>query len=424
MIHLNKKVLNLVLLYIIYLFFYGIIIKFSISNPTIFMIKTYIPEIILSVIIVLNIINITINKQKNTKILISAFVLCLYSIFVLVLNFIINGLSEQAFIWIRDLTIPLITSVVLLNFKFEKKEIEHFFKLFLKICKLFLILGFILAVVQEIKGSAWSSSFYTGYEFYNQDSYSKIKIAHNMGLLRAPSLTGNYSTFAYYSCLSILVIINFNKNKKQNFMWILIALSNCLLSTNKSAILVLCIILFFRYTINIRKNNKILNIVLMFFLIIGTIFLGVLNVDNIFNESSQITGGFTERFKVWASILESVKPIEYLIPYKMFLYAPGSEFVLNAFDNMYLYILVSHGIIGLLLWIKYIKDLYYSECFEEKYILLKNNLMLFLLIIGLTSNIIQGRAFFNFILIIIPILNINIKSYKKMEKIKDENIDS
>ena len=38
---MNKRILNIILLYIIYLFFYGIVVKFTIFNPTLFNLKTY-----------------------------------------------------------------------------------------------------------------------------------------------------------------------------------------------------------------------------------------------------------------------------------------------------------------------------------------------------------------------------------------------
>ena len=56
MIKNQKMKLNLCLLYIMFVFMYGMVIKLTMSNNILFQVKTYIPKMMLGLIAVLNII--------------------------------------------------------------------------------------------------------------------------------------------------------------------------------------------------------------------------------------------------------------------------------------------------------------------------------------------------------------------------------
>lgn len=56
MVKNQKMKLNLCLLYIMFVFMYGIVIKLTMSNNILFQVKTYIPKMMLGLIAVLNII--------------------------------------------------------------------------------------------------------------------------------------------------------------------------------------------------------------------------------------------------------------------------------------------------------------------------------------------------------------------------------
>ena len=74
--------------------------------------------------------------------------------------------------------------------------------------------------------------------------------------MRAPSLTGNFSSFAYYSCFCIFIILNKCRDKFENGLWLLIAFVNCLINTNKSAVIVFFVVLLIKYTEGLRKKHK------------------------------------------------------------------------------------------------------------------------------------------------------------------------
>lgn len=56
MVKNQKMKLNLCLLYIMFVFMYGMVIKLTMSNNILFQVKTYIPKMMLGLIAVLNVI--------------------------------------------------------------------------------------------------------------------------------------------------------------------------------------------------------------------------------------------------------------------------------------------------------------------------------------------------------------------------------
>lgn len=56
MVKNQKMKLNLCLIYIMFVFMYGMVIKLTMSNNILFQVKTYIPKMMLGLIAVLNII--------------------------------------------------------------------------------------------------------------------------------------------------------------------------------------------------------------------------------------------------------------------------------------------------------------------------------------------------------------------------------
>lgn len=63
MVKNQKMKLNLCLLYIMFVFMYGMVIKLTMSNNILFQVKTYIPKMMLGLIAVLNIILLNIRKR-------------------------------------------------------------------------------------------------------------------------------------------------------------------------------------------------------------------------------------------------------------------------------------------------------------------------------------------------------------------------
>lgn len=392
----ENSTINLCLAYIVYVFLYGIVIKLTFSNSVLFQIKTYIPEIFLILIILISIL-------KNGLKLKRCFILLLgYSLIIFLINLINYGLNTQALYLIRDIYIPLFAFCFLSMNTLSEKGMNRFVKRLVGFFKLYLIVGFLLALVQQLKGWEWASSFYTGYIFYGQDPLSKVKVAHSFGLLRAPSLSGNFATFGNY-CLISAVCINAKSNKFwQRLFWDILALSCMVLATNKSAIVALAVVFVLRQTVDIRNKSKRMNKTILI-LILG--FLGVTTTillgDN--SSSPNVFASVFARFDIWKGILADTSIIEVLFPYKQFMYGTGAEGGLGFFDNLYLYSLVTQGILGTVIWVYSLIKVYKCRIKQDNIICQRYvyGLTIALLVLGLTVNVTQGRGFFSLYLILL-----------------------
>lgn len=396
----KQGLINLFICYLAYIFFYGIIVKVTINNPVLFRIKTFVPDIILFIIAIKTVF---ISKFKMNE---KTFILAFYLIVIVAVNYVIYGPVIQSFYWWRDLLVPFITCFFLSNVTFDESEIDFLLKKLNFLAKIFLVLGCILAIVEQIKGWKWTSSFYTGYVFYEIDPYSKIKIAHNMGILRAPSLTGNYSSFAFYSCFSAIVILaNKDSNKLKKLFWSIVALINCALSTNKSALIVYSCIIVLMITESKRKTRKILNRIIITGIAIIVIAM-VLNRYEGLNANAEFYTGFLNRIGIWNELFKSENIVNLIFPFKMFLYGSGGENELSFVDNIYIYILMAQGIWGFFLWARYIYY-YYSKALLSrlKYMRFIKYNMYYFLLVGITSNVIQGRGYFSFFMIILVLFS-------------------
>ena len=408
---MKKSILNLVLFYFIYIFNYGIIVKLTFSNSILFQLKTYVPELVLLLIVLISVLR---NGMKLKRFSIP---LLGYSLIIFVVNTITCGFNEQTLYWIRDLYIPLVAFSFLLMDIFPENSMNIFDKRLIAFFKFYLISGFILALVQQLNGWEWASSFYTGYVFYEQDPISKVKIAHNMGLLRAPSLSGNFATFGYYCLISAVCINSRSNNTWKLLFWDALALSCMILATNKSAIVVFAVVIVLRQTVDLRKkskrlNNTILILILGFLLFTTLMLLG----DN--SSGQNVFTSVFARFEVWKGILADISIFETLLPYKQFMYGSGVEGGVSFFDNTYLYCLITQGIVGTFLW-GYVLTKVCKTRMEHDNLMTRNyiyGLTICLLVLGLTVNITQGRGFFSPYLVLLATGFSRVREYQKMEE--------
>lgn len=392
----EKNIISLCLIYIIYVFLYGIIIKITFSNSLLFHLKTYIPEMILLLIVLMDFL------KNGVKVKSFSLILLGYSAIILFINLIIYGLNEQALYWLRDLYIPLVAFCCLLMINFSREGMKWFFSKITLFFKVYLVIGFMLALIQQIQGWEWASSFYTGYIFYGQDEVSKIKIAHNMGLLRAPSLSGNFATFGYYCLMAGIVIDASTRNFWKQLLWDIIALLCMVLATNKSAIVAFAVVLILRYTIDFRSKSIRINTFIYLFVISFVILTTMLIIDDGLLKNNIFIGLFA-RLDVWKEIVANTSILEIFIPYKQFMYGSGIEGGAGFFDNTYLYSLFTQGIIGTVLWIYMLSKVYITRMKNGNLVIRQYvyELTIALFVLGITVNITQGRGFFSPCLVLI-----------------------
>lgn len=394
----EKQILFLCICYFMYVFFYGIIVKITISNNLLFQIKTYIPEVLLLVIMIECVMQGKLHIKKAT------FYLLTYSILVFIFNLFSFGLNEQALYLVRDIYIPLFAFSFIIEANITEHGTEYFFNKIIPLLKIYLILGLTLAVIEQIRGWEWTSQFYTGYSFYGQDPYSKVKIAHNLGLLRAPSLSGNFATFGYYCLIADIIIRSRTKTTWKRLLWDVVALVCMVLATNKSAVVVFAVIIILGGTSAIRSKSARLNK----FIIAGVIAIVLVYSVWLFGDnsdgSSYLTGLF-QRFDVWDQLIDQVTWPEMLFPYRQFSYGTGAEGAIGFWDNTYFYFLFTQGVVGAALWFVILKDRYKNgmQAKDETIRLAVYYMTIAFLVLGITVNVTQGRGFFSLYLVFLGI---------------------
>ncbi len=384
----EKKIISLLIAYLILVFFYGIVIKFTIAVPILFIIKTYLPEIIL---IIISGGCLFYGRTLKTKRFFA--IGGLYFIGILVVSIVYTGVSYDSFYCIRDLFLPIYMSMAVASWKFERESLDRFLKIFERICFVYLIIGAFLGAIEVLNGWRWTSVFYTGYEFYNVDPYSKVRITQASGLLRAPGLTGAPVTFAYYGLVCCILIM---ANKKRHWLWkVLAAICEMAIlweTSNKTAIVIMAAVLFLYI---FRRVNKTIR-----YMMLGG--LGLFAVGYILTHSSaDVFYSTFDRFNYWKKIGDSTNLLEIVFPYNSLSYNPNAEGVLSFWDNSYFMFLFSTGIFGTI-WI-------YIHCYKmckanikmfPEHSFLFEVTFIFLLLASAFNNITNGRAYFTLFLVI------------------------
>lgn len=403
---IKRSILSLCFFYIIYVFMYGIVIKFTMSNSTLFTLKTYIPEVILALVCALSILCNGGKAQIDSLLLIS------WSLVVFVFNVLSYGTGETMLYLVRDIYVPLVTFCILKGVAFDEIDIKDFQRKLVLFSKVYLLSGLVLCIIEQMMGWEWTSTFYTGYSFYGQDPVSKVKIAHNLGLLRAPSWTGNFATFGFYCLIAYALVTCFAERKRQTVFWSLITAACLILCTNKSALVGFAIVLLFKCTVNFRKKSIRSNGVII---AIAVIIIGVSGIFLLGDNNTSETGfftGFLNRFDVWSGIFDEVSWTELLFPYRQFMYGSSADGGVSFWDNTYFYALFSQGIIGTVLWIwtiwrtmrKQVQNVEFGCSREYLY-----TMVILLCALSMTVNITQGRGFLSEFLILLGIGTVSIK---------------
>ncbi len=386
----DKHVLALIKIYLVILFFYGIIIKFTIWNTTLFQIKKFIPEIIILII------GLCLALKMSNKITGFCFFGICWIILIILVNFIFIGLgSVTALHSFRDCYIPIFVGVFIYTHDFNEKRLANFYRFLIRLSTVYLITGAVLSVIEQAMGWEWTAKFYTGYVFYGGDSYSGVKISHASGLLRTPGLTGQSASFAFYAVISVFIIWSHRKLHIKYKVILTLLCAVILVNTqNKTAIIGFAVVLFYYL---FKRNTKAANrtaIALAALLIIAVFcYLIAYDLPDFFSS-------FRERLVLWKEVLQGVEPLEFLFPFKSFYYGAGGEDFTSILDNAYIYFSVSLGIPGLIwIYVYAYKTAVSSSHFKDIGILF-TMLFIFFVLSSLTTNITQGRAYFSIYLIL------------------------
>ena len=403
-----KKIISiLILIYMLILVFYGLIIKFTLSNPLLFKIKTIVPEFILLSIIVISFMYVITYKKFKFK---DKNLICIvvYLIGLVFMNIFTSPSFSGIMYTVRDLILPILTMYLLIQIDFNEKEIRYIIKSIISILTVFIIVGCLLSCVQQIKGWEWSAKFYTNYAFYGLDPISKVKIWDAHGLLRTPSVTGNSVTFGFYSLVSYILIKNSDMKLIPKIILLSMSIISMIMSTSKTVLVILVVLAILEVISKFNKYSKV-SILIFMSTITSIIFAYIVQEDPGLIKST------FERFEIWKDTLIVLNPINLVVPLSLFTLNSSAEGFLSFLDNTYLYFGYATGIIGLILIIRYILNLI------AKYKHNRSALELLITFILASSflNITQGRAYFAIFCIFIPIV---IKSIDINNKYNKEHI--
>lgn len=382
----ERKIANLLLLYLTYIFFYGLIIKASRGMGILFTLKTYVPEIILLFVAIKCIFT-----TKSSRVEKFSFVGGFYFLCVLIIGFGFYGISIDAFYLIRDLFMPIFLGIILARKEFHEETLTRFYSIFLKICMIYLILGAILGIIEYSNGWEWTSKFYAGHSFYGTDEYTKVIITEAYGQLRAPGLTGNHVSFSYYAMIAtIAVLASKSLGWVKKFIFTVCGIAILISTTNKTAIVCFAIVLAFYVFRKVGKKWKFAMMGISG--IIAATYLGS-------HVSSDIFLSTFARFDFWKTIKNYVNPIEILIPYNVFSYNPNASGVISFWDNTYLFLLFTTGLFGVI-WIYLFCYKMYKNNRNTNLQFMFEQMFVFLVLASLFNNITNGRAYFSVFLII------------------------
>lgn len=408
----DKIIIRCAFIYLFWMFFYGLIIKLTISNEFLFQIKTHVTDVMLILIMMMAIL-------KTKKITKSQFFLASILLIEVLINVVLHGVNSDVIIALlyatRGFIAPMLVGYTLINTSIDEEEIKKFFSWLKMTAIVFLVGNTVLSFMQAIRGYEWTSQFYTGYSFYGTDQYSKVRISMASDLLRTPGITGAFTSSATYSLLCMAYLIQECKSKFFQIVIMVLTLMSIWFTYNKTVLVLYMIILILHLFINLPHTVKYTMLIIIF---------GGVGIGAIYIMSSMGIGvnegelGFSTfaRIEFWKSLSDIVSPLEMIVPYNMVNYAANGEGMLSCWDNFYLYCLFSFGVFGLYYFFKIIVKLYkinsYKKSDNSTFYLY---LTIVLLLSGIFNNISNGKSFLGLFLIINGIVwrnNLN----KKVER--------
>lgn len=392
----ERTISQLLLLYFAILFFYGVIIKYTFHNSFLFELKTYIPEMLLALVCI-NCLKKRITININSLIMVAVIAL------ILVLNIFTSFTTASFLMTFRDVFVPLITGTFLCSIDITSKEKEWFFKKLSILCKVSLVCGIVLGLFQFVNGWQWTSSWYTGYSFWGEDSVSSLYIMNSGLRVRVPSIVGHNVKFGMYSLFQYLIIVFFDKTNinSKKIVFAIIMLCNVYISNNKTTMVIALLLIVIWLMNKFNSHSKII--------IFGCILISGAYIYFELLSSSEFMLSFYDRFSKWSALKEPKLLRNIIFPVSTYNFAGNSAIdipVLNYWDNTYLYFLFSYGAVGSIVVLKWLRNIYKKakkniSFVDEKFVLY---MTVFASVAACTTSIVLGRCFFNIYVIIISYL--------------------
>lgn len=381
--------------YIAVLLFNGVLMHVGLGFPILESIRPILPELML----LFSILGWLFNNKKVTYKTLGFGVFFLIVMGLSVSNFSIGSLL----ITLRNFIIPFIF-MLLISFTYgTHKQFGTFFKWLYYLFGFFAFLGSVFAIFQQVKGWEWMSTYFQGYASWGNDGDVRV-VFSSYNTLRVLGTTGDSTTFGLYNTLAILIFV-FGKNKAKIIRIILTFLSvvSIFNSGNKTALLLSVFIIgYFLMCKLFGKNSKKRD---RFVLIFTTIMLIILLLFAFDSTSKSVFYSVNLRLSIWASIFTWNNVSNLIIPHSLFAFSSmgGSGGVTTIWDNSYLFLLFSFGIVGFILLF-----LTFYKLFKSMWKCMFVKVMALLLLLSMMStNIFVGRNIAGFSMLLIGVLYAN-----------------
>lgn len=273
-----------------------------------------------------------------------------YLIMVALVSILTAPTIKSVLLTVRNVLLPIMMLVCLSELHLSSSQIKKLMRRVRVIFVVFTIIGFIFANIQFTLGWEWTSKFFAGYSFWGTNEDQTVRIVQGWFGFNVLGTMGNAAIFGFYNGIAILIYL-FYAFRRKIFNLLLISLSfyNILLSGNKTALLAIAILIFFKFLLSFSwKDKKLLFMIILPFIIllVGIIFL-------IFRDG-KFFYTFQMRLELWGELLSNEDyAMNIIFPHNLFYFSAGAgnTGLISFWDNAYLYLLYSIGIVGIIFFL-------------------------------------------------------------------------
>lgn len=383
--------------YLLTLLFNGNLMHLGLSIGIIESIRPFLPEFFVALILVAWMIRgCPINKTDV--------IFWLYLLVVIVLG-VANGQSTMKGMLsvIRDLLEPFVLLSIVSMIHLEQVQINRIMKDIRNIFAVFILIGVVVALQQNIMGWEWTSKYFAGYSFWGVNRDASLRIVSGWLGFKSLGTTGSAETFGFYNAFAILFLIYYGYRKKwTNALLVCIAVVNLLLCGMKTPLLVAVLIIFAAVFLPRRHKLGVFS-KLMLCLVAAAVFVYLISSSGSWEDSSMYA-----RFVYWRELLQDKHLISLILPMNIFTYAAGAgnTGITGFWDNTFLYLSFSTGIIGMMMVCK--QMLYRYKLIQQDE---RNNYVVFaylyIILSSFTTCIFFGRNFAGPMFLVIGLLTAN-----------------
>lgn len=330
--------------YIFILLFNGVIKHIGLSILFLEQVRPYLPEMFMFLIIV----GWIVSKKYIKKI---DFFFMFWIITVMLLSTSNIPSANSVLSAIRDLLEPFVLLFVISSRRISTVQKNDIDLMVERLFALFILIGIAYAVVQRINGSVWTSIYFAGHQVWGVDTISGIRVTSGSFGFKVLGTTASAETFGFYNMLAIIVVLFSNHFKKMTkTVLVCVAFVSIFFSGMKTALIVAILIVYIclmgKFGKQIKLFTKIGSAVLLL-----SLFYYMTFVLSDWEDSS-----FLQRLILWQSLGDDGYGINMIIPMNMFFFSAkaGNTGIISFWDNSYLYLMFSTGIIGLIMSINMI----------------------------------------------------------------------